>query len=99
MGFFPSLTPAKPPPTDSAQESATSEPGETQTVETVSAPALDGASDGPSSLPPTMKAALLTGDYAMQNVAIQIGLNVFGVGGKRIRDVKTWVLRCYGCFK
>lgn len=49
--------------------------------------------------PPTMKAALLTGDYAMQNVGIQMGLNVLGVGGKRIRDVKTWVLRCYGCLK
>ncbi|EGG08033.1 uncharacterized protein MELLADRAFT_47936 [Melampsora larici-populina 98AG31] len=39
------------------------------------------------------------GDFAMQNVALQIGLNVFGVGGRRIRDVKTFVLRCYGCFK
>ncbi|POW20551.1 hypothetical protein PSHT_03466 [Puccinia striiformis] len=52
-----------------------------------------------SSKAPTMKAAVLTGDYAMQNVALQIGLNVLGVGGTRIRDVKTWVLRCYGCFK
>ena len=52
-----------------------------------------------SSKPPTMKAAVLTGDYAMQNVALQIGLNVLGVGGKRIRDVKTFILRCYGCFK
>ncbi|PLW29697.1 hypothetical protein PCASD_22311 [Puccinia coronata f. sp. avenae] len=52
-----------------------------------------------SSKPPTMKAAVLIGDYAMQNVALQIGLNVLGVGGKRIRDVKIFVLRCYGCFK
>lgn len=59
----------------------------------------DATAKGGSEKGPTMKAALLTGDYAMQNVALQIGLNVLGVGGKRIRDVKTWVLRCYGCFK
>lgn len=46
-----------------------------------------------------LKVACLTGDYAMQNVALQMGLNVFGVNGKKIREVKTWVLRCHGCFK
>lgn len=46
-----------------------------------------------------LKVACLTGDFAMQNVALQIGLNVFGVGGKKIRDIKTWVLRCHACFK
>lgn len=46
-----------------------------------------------------MKAAVLTGDFAMQNVALQMGLNVLGSGGKRVREVRTWVLRCHGCFK
>lgn len=46
-----------------------------------------------------MKAAVLTGDFAMQNVGIQMGLNVLGNGGKRVRNVKTWVLRCHACFK
>ncbi|KAK4049752.1 20S-pre-rRNA D-site endonuclease nob1 [Microbotryomycetes sp. JL221] len=46
-----------------------------------------------------MKAAVLTGDFAMQNVALQMGLNVFGSGGKRVRQVRTWVLRCHACFK
>ena len=46
-----------------------------------------------------LKVACLTGDFAMQNVALQIGLNVFGVGGKKIRDIKTWVLRCHACVK
>ncbi|CAH7686612.1 Nin one binding Zn-ribbon like-domain-containing protein [Phakopsora pachyrhizi] len=59
----------------------------------------DSSFDTEISKIPTMKAALLTGDFAMQNVALQIGLNVLGVGGKRVRDVKTWILRCYGCFK
>lgn len=47
----------------------------------------------------TIRVACLTGDYAMQNVALQMGLNVFGVGGKKIKDIKTWVLRCHACFK
>jgi hypothetical protein len=34
---------------------------------------------------------VLTGDYAMQNVALQMGLNVLGSGGKRVREVRTWV--------
>lgn len=46
-----------------------------------------------------LKAAVLTGDFAMQNVALQMGLNVLGSGGKRVREVRTWVLRCHGCFK
>lgn len=46
-----------------------------------------------------MKAALLTGDFAMQNVALQMGLNVLGSGGKRVREVRTWVLRCHACYK
>lgn len=46
-----------------------------------------------------LKVACLTADYAMQNVALQMGLNVFGPGGKKIKDVKTWVLRCHACFK
>lgn len=46
-----------------------------------------------------MKSAVLTGDFAMQNVALQMGLNVLGSGGKRVREVRTWVLRCHACFK
>lgn len=47
----------------------------------------------------TLEAALLTSDHAMQNVAMRINLNL--VGGSsctRITRVKTWVLRCHGCF-
>ncbi|SCZ91810.1 BZ3500_MvSof-1268-A1-R1_Chr5-3g08151 [Microbotryum saponariae] len=46
-----------------------------------------------------MKAAVLTGDFAMQNVGLQMGLNVLGSGGKRVREVRTWILRCHACFK
>ncbi|GAA5831194.1 hypothetical protein JCM11251_007790 [Rhodosporidiobolus azoricus] len=57
-------------------------------------------SSAPAPRPRTiMKSAVLTGDYAMQNVALQMGLNVLGSGGKRVKEVRTWVLRCHACFK
>ncbi|KAJ9098811.1 hypothetical protein QFC19_006288 [Naganishia cerealis] len=43
--------------------------------------------------------ACMTGDYAVQNVLMQIGLNLVGSGGKKIAQVKSWVLRCHACFK
>ena len=44
-------------------------------------------------------AGCMTADFAMQNVLLHMGLHLIGVGGKRISQVKTWVLRCHGCFK
>ena len=46
-----------------------------------------------------MKSACMTGDFAMQNVALQMGLNLVSMDGGAIKSVKTWVLRCHGCFK
>jgi RNA-binding protein NOB1 len=43
--------------------------------------------------------ACYTGDYAVQNVLVQMGLGLVGEGGKRIKSVKSWVLRCHACFK
>ena len=46
-----------------------------------------------------MKSACMSGDFAIQNVALQMGLNLVSVeGSERIKSVKTWVLRCHGCF-
>ncbi|KAG8828494.1 Nin1 binding protein [Serendipita sp. 401] len=41
----------------------------------------------------------MTADYAMQNVLLHMGLNLVGVDGTRISNVKSWVLRCHACFK
>jgi len=46
-----------------------------------------------------LKVALLTSDYAMQNVLLRINLNLVSPALARITRVKTWVLRCHGCFK
>ena len=44
-------------------------------------------------------AACMTGDFAVQNVLLGMGLGLVGEGGKRISKVKSWVLRCHACFK
>ena len=46
-----------------------------------------------------VRVACFTGDFAVQNVLIQMGLGLVGEGGKRIKSVKSWVLRCHACFK
>ncbi|XP_039278617.1 RNA-binding protein NOB1 [Nilaparvata lugens] len=43
--------------------------------------------------------ACLTTDFAMQNVLKQIGLNVASLDGKVIKQVRTFILRCYACFR
>lgn len=49
--------------------------------------------------PEHLTVACLTTDFAMQNVLKQIGLNVVSLEGKLIRELRTYILRCYGCFK
>lgn len=46
----------------------------------------------------TLQAAILTSDYAMQNVALRINLNLITPAFSRITYLKNWVLRCHGCF-
>jgi RNA-binding protein NOB1 len=47
-----------------------------------------------------IKAAMSTGDFAMQNVALQIGLNLVNpTNGYQIKKVKNSMLRCHACFK
>ncbi|ATY64664.1 proteasome maturation ans ribosome synthesis [Cordyceps militaris] len=46
----------------------------------------------------TLQAAILTSDFAMQNVALRMNLNLVTPAFARITRLKTWVLRCHGCF-
>ncbi|WVR03147.1 hypothetical protein IAU60_000137 [Kwoniella sp. DSM 27419] len=43
--------------------------------------------------------ACMTGDFAVQNILLGMGLGLVGEGGKKISKVKSWVLRCHACFK
>ncbi|WWC90133.1 uncharacterized protein L201_005066 [Kwoniella dendrophila CBS 6074] len=47
--------------------------------------------------PPSV--AAMTGDFAVQNILLGMGLGLVGEGGKRISKVKSFVLRCHACFK
>ncbi|KAI6382723.1 hypothetical protein MCOR25_000534 [Pyricularia grisea] len=61
------------------------------------------AKDNPTRAPEqpiqrVLQAALLTSDFAMQNVSLRINLNVVSPTLARITHLKSWVLRCHGCF-
>lgn len=59
----------------------------------------DNTSAIPGKQPTTLKAAMLTSDFAMQNVALRMNLNLVSPSLARISRLRTWVLRCHGCFK
>uniref|UniRef100_A0A8C4NHL1 RNA-binding protein NOB1 n=1 Tax=Eptatretus burgeri TaxID=7764 RepID=A0A8C4NHL1_EPTBU len=44
------------------------------------------------------KVACLTTDFAMQNVLLNLGLSVMSVTGLRVREARTFTLRCFACF-
>ncbi|XP_053696580.1 RNA-binding protein NOB1 [Sabethes cyaneus] len=43
--------------------------------------------------------ACMTTDFAMQNILKQIGLHVAALDGRVIKHTRTYILRCYACFK
>lgn len=43
--------------------------------------------------------ACITTDFAMQNVLKQMNLNVAALDGRMIKQLRTFILRCYTCFK
>ncbi|CAI5513306.1 unnamed protein product [Closterium sp. Naga37s-1] len=65
----------------------------------------EGSSDGSSEAASTSSSslstsavALMTSDYAMQNVALQMGLRLLSAqSGMRIAQVHRWVQRCSAC--
>ncbi|XP_073440453.1 RNA-binding protein NOB1 [Dendrobates tinctorius] len=49
--------------------------------------------------PANVVVGCLTTDFAMQNVLIQMGLHVLSMDGMLIRQTRSHILRCHGCFK
>ena len=43
--------------------------------------------------------ACMTTDFTMQNVLKHMNLELVSVEGRRIREVRRFVLRCFGCFQ
>lgn len=48
--------------------------------------------------PFSMQVAVITGDFALQNLLLQMNLNIMSSGLSRIKQIKTWILRCHACF-
>ncbi|KAF7810265.1 RNA-binding protein NOB1 [Senna tora] len=42
--------------------------------------------------------ACVTGDFAMQNVLLQMGLRLLAPGGAQIHQLHRWILRCHACY-
>lgn len=42
---------------------------------------------------------IVTADFAMQNVILQMGLKLVSPDGRQIKRISKWVLRCSACFK
>ncbi|XP_004468172.2 RNA-binding protein NOB1 [Dasypus novemcinctus] len=49
--------------------------------------------------PADVRVGCVTTDFAMQNVLLQMGLHVLAVNGMLIREARSYILRCHGCFK
>lgn len=45
------------------------------------------------------RVACMSTDFAVQNVLKQINLNVATLDGRIIKQMRTYILRCYACFK
>ncbi|XP_007938505.1 RNA-binding protein NOB1 [Orycteropus afer afer] len=50
-------------------------------------------------IPDNVQVGCVTTDFAMQNVLLQMGLHVLAVNGMLIREARSYILRCHGCFK
>ncbi|SCU77699.1 LADA_0A01772g1_1 [Lachancea dasiensis] len=49
---------------------------------------------------PQNQVALATGDFAVQNVALQLNLNLMNfLSGLRIKKLRNYMLRCHACFR
>ncbi|XP_045823223.1 RNA-binding NOB1-like protein [Trifolium pratense] len=42
--------------------------------------------------------ACITGDFAMQNVLLQMGLRLLAPGGSQVHQLHRWILKCHACF-
>lgn len=59
----------------------------------------DEGTDNTKTPQKTLQVATMTGDFAMQNVLLQINLNLLSTKTcKRIASIKQFILRCHACF-
>ena len=60
----------------------------------------EGAADTANAQQKTLQVATMTGDFAMQNVLLQINLNLISTKTcKRITNIRQTIFRCHACFQ
>jgi len=60
----------------------------------------EGGADTSNSLQKLLQVATMTGDFAMQNVLLQMNLNLLSTKTcKRISSIKQTIFRCHACFQ
>ncbi|KAJ0105953.1 hypothetical protein Patl1_17748 [Pistacia atlantica] len=72
-----------------------------QTNESVDTSHMDDASSEQSWMLRSLSessVACITGDFAMQNVLLQMGLRLLAPGGMQIRQLHRWILKCHACY-
>ncbi|XP_044477395.1 RNA-binding NOB1-like protein isoform X2 [Mangifera indica] len=72
-----------------------------QTNETVDTSHRDDASSEQSWMLRSLSESsvgCVTGDFAMQNVILQMGLRLLAPGGMQIRQLHRWILKCHACY-
>ena len=80
---------------DSDDSGSGSDDGERAAPSAAAAGTHDELDDDPAADSPI---SLVTSDFAMQNVALQMGLRVVASdAGSRIREARRWALRCSAC--
>lgn len=53
----------------------------------------------PISVAKPLDVACITSDFAMQNVLLSMNLNLLNSSLQRVRNIKTFILRCHACFE
>ncbi|KAL8973506.1 MAG: hypothetical protein Q9197_002240 [Variospora fuerteventurae] len=61
--------------------------------------AKEGNAAIPVSAAKPLDVACITSDFAMQNVLLSMNLNLLNPSLGRVRNIKTYVLRCHACFE
>ena len=59
----------------------------------------NGSKSGSTPGTSTLQVATLTTDFAMQNVLLHMNLNLISTSLQQIRHIRTYILRCHGCFE
>lgn len=95
----------KPPPLSDSQDQPASEDSESDSEGWITPSNLKKhqAKDANSFVsqtaePVTMQVATISGDFALQNVLLQMNLNLITSSLQRVKHLKTYILRCHACF-